>query len=694
MTTVEFYLSAQGNDQWSGRLAEPDKDGTDGPFATLSAARDAIRKLKQSGKLSGPVRVWLRGGEYPIAEPVVFGPEDSWPVTYASYPGERAILDGGKHINGWRVEKRGDATVWVGDLPEVAAGEWYFRQLFVNGRRCPRPRLPEEGYFRMEDVPGTDLSSGFRPGADSFRCAPGDIEPWERLTDIDVVALHFWVDERMPIASFEPATRLAKCSRHSIFILVDDSKQRYARYYLDNVKEALDRPGEWYLDRLTGELSYMPMPGEDPETAQVYAPRAAQLLKLSGRPDDGEYVDHLRFVRLGFRHAAWRQIGWGDERWGIYGSDLASAPQAAYHLPGAISFEGARYCALEGCEVEHVGWYGVELTGGCRGNRIVGNTIADLGAGGVKLEGCGVANVMPPLQRLTGNNTISDNRISSGGRVFPSAVGVLCLDAFGNDILHNHIHDFYYTGISCGWYWGYGDNVAKDNLIEKNHVHEIGQGVLNDMGGIYILGVQPGTVVRGNLVHDVKTPYSCGWGVYLDQGGSHILVEGNVVYNASNQAFDIHYGRENIVRNNIFAFGAEGQARISVQEEHTSVTFERNICISDDQPMIVGNVGVRFGSRVIISDLNLFWDIGSVPVRYGNLPCSALDPEYTFEEWQEQGSDRNSIVADPKCRDLSSFDFTLADDSPALALGFQPIDMSDVGPRSGAQYCGNESEDS
>ena len=71
-----FYVALDGNDAWSGRLAKPAKDGSDGPLATVTGARDAIRRLRAAGEVAGPIEVRIRGGVYRIGEPIVFGPED------------------------------------------------------------------------------------------------------------------------------------------------------------------------------------------------------------------------------------------------------------------------------------------------------------------------------------------------------------------------------------------------------------------------------------------------------------------------------------------------------------------------------------------------------------------------------------------------------------------------------------------
>jgi hypothetical protein len=692
-----FYVAPNGNDQWSGKLPEPNAEGTDGPLATVARARDLVRQLKIHGELPGPVTVWLRGGRYPLSAPIVFGPEDSAPVTYAAYPGEEPILDGGVHIEGWQERDLNGKTVWVADLPEVASGRWFFRQLFVNGERRQRPRLPKQGFYWMADVPGTSVDAGhFDASSNTFQCAPGDIQAWRNLTDVEVIAFHFWVEERMPIASFDPATHTVVSSRRSIFALNDDRRKRYAKYRVENVFEALSEPGEWYLDRGTGQLYYLPLPGETLATIDAYAPRTEYLLKLAGAPEEGRYVEFLRFEGLVFEHSAWHQPSGGGERFGRSGEiDYAAAPQAALNVPGAIHFTGARYCAIQACTLRHAGWYGIELGEGCVGNRIVGNDIYDLGAGGIKLDG---ADARGPVARRTGHNAVTDNHIHHGGNVFYSAVGILSTHSFGNNLSHNHIHDFYYSGISCGWVWGYRDSVSKDNRIEKNHIHHLGKRLLSDMGGIYTLGVQPGTVLRGNLIHDIEKWNYGGWAIYPDEGSSHILIENNVCYDTNSQVFHQHYGRANLVRNNIFAFGAEGQVRHSriygreggyhapLEKGRKALIFERNIVLANGQPLFVGASGAPLEERNITSDLNLFWDISGQDLVNGNMRYDAdaqmeLYRTFTMDEWRALGQDRHSIVADPGFKDLAGRDFTLADDSPAYEIGFQPIDLSDVGPR-------------
>ncbi len=694
----DLYVSPQGNDAWTGRLPEPNAEKTDGPFLTLVRARDAVREMKAAASLPPALTVWLRGGRHELSSPVIFLPEDSAPVTYASYAGERATLSGGVRVAGWREENRNGKTVWTADV----SGLRYFRQLFVNGERRHRARLPKvningarnggnETFYRMESVPGITFAAKLFDGTDAFIAAPGHIQKWKYLHDAEVVVLHYWIEERMPIASFDEDTRQVTSTRRSMFSLKDDSAGRWAKYYVDNVFEALSEPGEWFLERGVAangkpalRLHYIPMSGETPDNVEVIAPQIDQFILVKGEPDAHRLVQFLRFKDVVFEHADWHQPAGGDDPNGQSpaGVDFAAAAQAAYHVPGVIVFEGAQHCVLEGCTIQHVGWYGVEIGDGCRGIRIAGNNLFDLGAGGIKINGADVAGA---AARRSGNNHIVDNHIHKGGRVFHSGIGVLSRHAHGNVIAHNHIHDFFYSGISCGWVWGYAESVSHSNCIEKNHIHDLGHGWLSDMGGVYMLGTQPDTIVRNNLIHDVEKANYGGWGLYTDEGSSCIVLENNVVYNTNSQLFHQHYGHENVVRNNIFAFGDEAGVAISRVDARLALTFERNILITRDAPLFTGGYGNDFSSHCIISDLNVYWSTGDPSLTIGRRSQGGRSVQgmMTFDEWRALGRDAHSVVADPKLASLdpARFDWTLASDSPAWALGFRAIDLRDVGPR-------------
>jgi len=647
-----FYVATGGNDGWSGRLAEPNPGHSDGPFASVGRARKAVRVLRGQGKLPGPVTVGIRG-IHRLTEPIVFRPEDSGaaetPVTYTAYPGEKPVLSGGRVISGWRKTPNG---IWTAEVPDAKAGRWYFRQLFVNGRRACRARSPNQGFFHVEGLLDPKPGAEWNQGVDKFRFKPGDIRPWNDLNNVEAVVFHSWNTSRVRMASVDAAKGIVAFTGPTIFRpLAWDPNQRY---YVENARELLDSPGEWYLDRTSGVLSYWPLPGEDLAKAEVVAPVLGELLRLEGDPDAGKFVDYLRIVGLTLQHADWLlpEKGYGD-------------PQAAVTVPAVVSAKGARHCEVQQCEIAHVGTYGVWFSRGCKENRIVENHIHDLGAGGVRIG----EPAMPPsdVTESTGN-VVSNNYIHDGGHVYAGAVGLWLAQSSHNEISHNEIHSFDYSGMSIGWNWDFSPNRTKHNRIEQNHVHHVVRGMLSDAGGIYTLGVQTGTVIRGNVFHNIF-PYmgspAMAWGIYFDGGSSEMLVEDNIVYHTLTGGIMATAAPANTIRNNIFALSAWQAAWRWGWIKEPPCLFERNILYLTQGELFHADGGSSdFRSRW---DHNLFWRTDGLALEFYGM---------SLEEWQAKGVDRHSVVADPQFVDPAHGDFRLKPGSPALKLGFRPIDTS------------------
>lgn len=664
----DLFVAPNGKDTWSGQFAEPKADGSDGPLASLAGARDAVRRRKSAGPPKGPIRVLMRGGTYRIAGPVVFTAEDSGtkdaPITYAAYPGERPVVSGGLPITGW---KKGDGPLWTTVVPAVKRGRWHFRQLFVDGRRCTPARIPNHDVFQpvgplqpLKDRNAARRDPKTRLG---FFYRGDDLKPWSNLDDVILVHYHSWTTSRHHIRRLDTdagAVHFVNPSGWPIYWWGDRE-----RYYVECVRQGLDVPGEWYLSGKTGELTYYPRPGEDMATAEAIAPRAEELLRLQRDAASGKPVEHLRFEGLSFQHTAWTMPREGT----------VDGQAAAFLKTAAVFAEGARNCVFQGCEIARTGGYGLWLTGGCKDNRLVQCEVHDLGAGGVRLGETG----LPEQKELQAErNEISNCFIHNGGNVFHAGVGVWIGRSSHNRVLHNEICDFFYTGVSVGWSWGYAPSTAHHNLIQYNHIHHLGWRQLSDMGGIYCLGISPGTRLRYNLIHDVMsypTGYG-GWGLYTDEGSTGILLENNVVYRTKDGGFHQHYGRDNIVRNNVLAFSCgRGQIVRSRQEPHKSFSFERNIVYYTQPPLMGSRWGGQGGFEL---DYNLYFDATGRPPEFpGGL---------TLKQWQAKGHDVHSIAADPKFVDPARYDFRLRPDSPAIKLGFQPIDTSTIGLTGPAEW--------
>jgi len=666
---MALYVAPSGNDKWTGNRRTPNLFRTNGPLASLEGARDAIRRLKTRGPLDRPVVVRVRGGVYRLGRPFVLEPGDSGttkcPISYVADGGEKPVFSGGRLLGGWR---RGADGVWTVTIPEVKSGAWDFQSLFVNGERRTRARTPNEGYFRVagkapavaDSRPGTGspsrVSKTGKPIARdqlAFQFKPGDIKPWSDLQDVNVVVYHAWATTRHRIASVDTKSNVVEFTGPSGWPFgkwgVTDQ-----RYYVENVPDALDAPGEWYLDRRTGVLSYIPPAGEKPDRAQIEAPILSELVQLRGDADAGRFVEHVTLSGLSFVCSDWTMGPLGH-----------SSRQAAPDAGTALTLTGARNCAVEKVEVARVGGYGIGLGHGCKDNRLEQCHIHDLGAGGVLL---GEINLPAEEQGRAERNTVFNCYIHNGGRIYATAVGVWAGKSSYNTIQHNEISDFLYTGISVGWSWGYQPSSAHHNIIEFNHVHHLGFGVLSDMGGIYTLGISPGTRICNNLFHHIESYSYGGWGIYPDEGSTDIVIENNVVYRTKDGSFHQHYGKDNIVRNNIFAFSRLRQIVRTRDEAHRSFVFEHNIVYYTTGTLLGSNwAGDR--SRYGL-DYNDYWDTSGRPVTF---------VKATFAQWQAKGQDTHSIIAEPLFVDAANYDFRLKPDSPALKMGFKAIDVSQVG---------------
>jgi hypothetical protein len=642
-----LHVATNGQDGWSGKRATPDAAAGDGPLASIERAVERAQAARRAGDA---VTILVHQGTFALSKPVRFGPEHSGtadaPFTIAAFEAEKPVVSGGRVIRGW---KRVRENLWQADVPDVREGKWYFRQLFINGQRAIRARTPNQGtFFRMAGARFIDKPV-------HFKFKPGDIKPaWANDPDVEVIGLEKWTVFRQHIAAVLTESNVVRLTGQA----APHTRESGAQYYIENAPDALDAPGEWHLDRKTGIVSYLARPGEDLSKAEVIAPVLDELVVIEGDASARKAVEHITLRGLTLSHTDWRlpTNGYVDT-------------QAAVAKRGTVRAELARHIAIEDCTFTHLANYAVEFGRGAQHCRAVGNEITDMGAGGVRLGETAVRNGEFDASH---HHVITDNHMHNLGVVFPPAVGVLILQSAHNRVAHNHIHDLFYTAVSVGWTWGYRDSPCHHNVIEFNHMHDIGKNLLSDMGAVYTLGPQPGTVVRNNLIHDVSAFTYGGWGLYTDEGSTGIVMENNVVYRCKNAGFHQHYGRENVVRNNVFAFNRENQLMRSREESHISFYITNNIVMFDSGNLL----GSTWRNDRFVLENNVYWD-----TRVGTNVAKMKFAGASFDQWRARGHDTNSLIADPLFRDVSKNNFLMRWDSPSLRRGFQPIDLSTVGVR-------------
>ena len=369
---------------------------------------------------------------------------------------------------------------------------------------------------------------------------------------------------------------------------------------------------------------------------------------------------------LAFQHSAYRLPPEG-----------MSSNQAASKIDATIMLD---YCAdilLEECEVAHTGNYAVWFRDGCQSCRVHKCRLHDLGAGGVRVGICDLAQASDPAH-ATGHVTVDNCIIHHGGRIWQGAIGVLIAQSGDNRVTHNDIAGFRYTGVSVGWRWGYGKVPSVRNLVSYNHIHHIGD-ILADMGGIYTLGEAPGTVLSHNVIHDIDGHGASSMhGIYNDNSTADMVMEKNLVYNVRDGGYKLGSGRANLLRNNIFVSGRRGHCYFCLyypqRDKHLAVTLERNVFIGLPDPDAGGSYGGVFNGRdpgdFIRFKRNLYWCPNPEDLKLR---------DKSLADWQQAGYDAGSVVADPMFRDPQKHDYRFPPDSPLHELGFEPLEPDRAG---------------
>jgi len=663
-------------------------EGTGLKGAPYGDVLDAVEKAKELS-LAGAEHITfnLRAGDYSLTETLALNGADfgNASLEFICEDDDMAVIGAWLPVTGFTETEVNGVKAWVADMPKLNGEPVYSYQFFSSDyERLERPRYPEEGYLVNEFAANENLDKlhceeiEYKEG-DAYDYAfyfyEGDIpENLTRIEDMQMCMFHYWNDERLNVKSIDYDNNLLSFSQRTL-INFREWDGSGARYYLDNVFEYLNSPGEVYNDRATGKLYYIPEENENIDECKIYVSTIDTLLTIDGMNGSVE-KNSIEMKNIGFVGSDWKPMA----RW---------ASQAASDLPAAVTMFNSSYMKFEECSFDHIGNYAIEIQTKVNNVTFDHCSVSDIGAGGFRITG---ANVVPVTEDVPHDIVITDCTVSEYGRVYRCAVGILLKYAYDCTISHNNIFDGYYTAISVGWSWGYADHATSGITVEKNHIYDIGQGILTDLGGIYTLGIQPGTVIRGNLVHDISD-YEGGYGgfaCYNDEGSTGIVVENNIGYNTTGPVYTCNYGKDLVIRNNIFAFGRLGGVHSNSQEDGISFVFERNIVVNDFGPIY----RVLRSDKTWADDSCLLWDYTLKDQIISHNKTFEEEIEKQTEAWveyykttnrktiEENGLYKNAVVADPLFADPFNYDFTLAENSPAFDIGFEPIDISDVGPRS------------
>lgn len=647
---IAIYVSPTGDDSNNGTQQAPVKNISH----AMTLANDA--------EGADSVEIRLSEGVFRLSEPVIIDHNTVAAGTHLTISGAgmgQTTVSGGTELPPFKVA---NDSLWYIDLRGTPFAISDIQHLFVNGHRATLARTPNHTKL-MKDYTASQLLVDSVPVRNAKRNGLAihtvklPSEAVDALSNLSgpvektrITFLHAWDMTRRHIETFNREDS-------TLFVIGNPQKpwnhiDRDAQFYLENDMSFMDEPGEWFYDRGTAQLYYIPSAGEIPESSVATIPLLDELLIIKGSSE--RPVNNVTISDLTLAYTKYDISRRGYE-----------PVQAAARMGATVCIGNASDIMLGNCEIAHTGNSAIWLENGSRDSRITHCYLHDLGIGGIKLGH--IAKPEDEERDLIRNIVIDNNIIQSGGRVFPTGTGILLTHASDNTITHNDIADFYYSGISAGWTWGYAHSPSKRNTISHNHIHHLGRGVLSDMGGIYTLGPSEGTVISNNVIHHIYSYTYGGWGLYTDEGSSGIIIRNNLVYNCKSSGFHQHYGKDNVVTNNIFINQLRAQLEATLVEDHHSFTFDHNIIYYTGGKMY----GIKWDSVNASIDHNAYWNAGAGKTMFN---------DRTFAEWkQATGHDRHSVIADPKFSDISANDFTIQNTGLMRRIGFKPFDYKSAG---------------
>lgn len=510
---ADFYVAKNGNDSWSGTLAEPNSNKTDGPFATIAKSQEAVKTLK--AKLFKPktppietrwigsphpngtgkdILVLIREGFYTLDKPLVFSTDDGGEriqtnlptgafeyhklkdhyVTYAAYPGEQPILSSGDLVKDWK--KNGDH--WMADIKDNDVN-----MLVANGKKQMLARTPNEGYFIPPVISKTTEEIYFNPG---------ELKAWKDLEGNRVFMLLRWHKGHNSFSSINEKSGVAKLAEPQDGVVVVPP-----RYFVENVKSLMDIPGEWFYDKKTKQLSLILPAGEsDPNNMLISAPQLQELLVVKG--ERGKPVRNLRFYGLTF--------------------------DGVLEGKSAVNFSYTHGNEFVDNELRAAAGTGITLSDGCYQTKILNNKIH------------GVDNraivVLGPEHFTSGKDILRETLISYNHVSDCGGVNIDAAFSLFTTISHNYITKTRGRyAISVGGWHNLEEAIDGAYVVEYNHLDDV-QKDADDSGAIKTAGTTFNSVVRNNLVHHVNAGFfNDNVGFWFDNMSLGWVAHDNIFYN-------------------------------------------------------------------------------------------------------------------------------------------------------------------
>ncbi len=656
---VSLFVAPGGSDRNPGTEEQS--------LATLGRARDLARDLR--AKQAGPLTILMRSGVYYLPETLAFSPEDSGvrnaPLIIAAAPGHTPVISGGLKLDlAW---KSGADGVMEATTPAGLTID----QLWVNGKRQIMARFPNriEGRNLFDRW---DLKHDGRSESSEDALSRDRIARWRNPAGGYLHAMHpgLWGDMHWLIKGKMPDGSLEMEGGWQN----NRPGPMHGKYrFVENLREELDAPGEWFHDATANMLYFIPEADTELKAATVEVVRLSHLIEFKGSKE--KPVQFIELRGLTFRHAARTFM---DNKEPLLRSDWT------VYRGGAVVYDGAADCTVADCTFDQVGGNTIFVNNWNRRIAVRGCLIHDSGANGVAFVGDPKA-VRSPLFRygpqdyasldrtpgpLTDNFPaeciVEDCLIARTGRDEKQTAPVQISMAQDITVRHCSIYDVPRAGINISeGTWG-------GHLIEFcdvfNTVLETGDhGSFNSWGrdrfwdpsiqeGNRQVAADPGLpqldVVKPVVIRNNRWRCDHGWDIDLDDGSSNYEVYNNLLLNGG---LKLREGFFRKVHNNITVNNSL-HPHCWYDQSQDEVTG--NIFMGSYQPAGGMPTG-KWGKEV---DRNFFTTSDGDRTRFA-----------------DNGCDANSLVGDAQFIDPATGDYRLKETSPALQLGFKNFPMDQFG---------------
>ncbi len=712
---ADLTIAINGNDRWSGRVDSPLADGSDGPLLSLKMARIRARQLDQQ-----KVTVLIREGTYFFDETVVFGLDDGrgegGSVTYAAYEGEHPVFSSGIHLAHW--EKVVQHTE-LEALPEQARDHVYRMKIpncldtvltmFDRDEQLIRAHGPFFKHSKVYDYQRVDslnvANQEDRVLLRKVDFEEGQIKDWANISDVELRFMPVpWTMNLIPLESVDMTNQVAWLDREATAPLC--AKGDGIR--VENVIDYMTEPGMWCVNTQAGYVYYWPKETEEGKVDldHIYVPSLQEFIRVEGDIDKmgpvDQPVENIHFEGLTFIYGKTDRVAKGYKGTGIQ-HDWEMHDKGT----AVLRFRGAENCSVKGCYFHSTSGSAIRLDLHCQHNLIENNLFNRIGIMGVLLCGYG-----PGTKDVNKNNRVRNNIITRCGEDFWHGHGIFLWQSGENVIENNRIYDSARKAVGlCGvrvtilnnpdhgfdeafktirWHeiqrtinMNQKEDVrylpylhSRNNLVKNNDVSNVLLKI-NDGAAINVSGAGVGNRVVNNYIHHLSTHGSSG-AVRVDDWQSGTTIEGNIVYMSNGCGFT-RKNYNHLINNIVVDVNCrKGYLRFASYPNETAAygSMVRNNIFYD-----TGDEAIFFHGGYLISEGASLPRNCDIDDNVYYVPGAPNAGDEHLKYFRNEGIEGHSLNADPMFEDIAHQNFALKKESPALELGFKPIDQSLIGLR-------------